>query len=113
FELPASRWRALAERGRHAGLDPTSVLVGAFIEVLRAWSATPEFTVDFRLVGGDRPLASAITATRGGTFIQRVKELQRRAGRDTTATRDTTAPRDTTATRDRTAPRDTTATRDR
>ena len=44
-QLEAPVWRELRERASRAGLTPTGVLCTAWAEVLRVWSAVPEFTL--------------------------------------------------------------------
>ena len=47
--LSPERWRAVRERARQHGVTPASVLATAFAEVLSAWSARPDLTLNLTL----------------------------------------------------------------
>ncbi|HKV06809.1 MAG TPA: condensation domain-containing protein [Thermoanaerobaculia bacterium] len=43
--LDRQSWEGFSQRARNAGLSPTSALTAAFAEVLRLWSARPDFSI--------------------------------------------------------------------
>ncbi|MFD0691983.1 non-ribosomal peptide synthetase [Actinomadura fibrosa] len=47
--LPADRWAAIQQAGRARGLTPATVLMTAFTDVLRAWTAQPAMTLNLTL----------------------------------------------------------------
>jgi len=49
FRLPAERWDELKTRGRRAGLTPSSVLLGAFSEVMSRWSKSLHYGLNLTL----------------------------------------------------------------
>ncbi|MFG2603298.1 amino acid adenylation domain-containing protein [Streptomyces sp. NPDC048514] len=49
FFLPPAVWQALTRTARGTGLTPSAVLAAAFADVLAAWSAQPEVTVNLTL----------------------------------------------------------------
>ncbi|MEU0005703.1 amino acid adenylation domain-containing protein [Streptomyces sp. NPDC006314] len=49
FFLPPATWQALTRTARGTGLTPSAVLAAAFADVLCAWSAQPEATVNLTL----------------------------------------------------------------
>ena len=93
--LDPERWQDFGRRARKAGLSPTSALTAALAEVLRLWSAQPDFTVGF---GGsyrpdlhphlDRALGSftiihLLALEDGpGPFVERARRLQARVTAD-------------------------------
>jgi epothilone synthetase B len=49
FTLEAEAWAALKRRAAEAGLTPASALLAAYAEVVRAWSASPRYTLNVTL----------------------------------------------------------------
>ncbi|QKW37587.1 amino acid adenylation domain-containing protein [Actinomadura sp. NAK00032] len=47
--LPEERWTAVKRTARAHGVTPSAVLMSAFAEVLRQWSAQPDFTLNLTL----------------------------------------------------------------
>ena len=45
YHLPAASWAALQAKANELGVSPTALVLGVFAEVLRAWSASPSFTL--------------------------------------------------------------------
>jgi yersiniabactin nonribosomal peptide synthetase len=92
----ARRWHALKARARQHGATPSSLLMTVFAEVLRAWSAEPDFTLNLTLfnrppvhpdVGhlvGDftTTLLLALQALPDHGFAERLQRLQRRLSED-------------------------------
>ncbi|HSF43442.1 MAG TPA: MFS transporter [Thermoanaerobaculia bacterium] len=93
--LPAEDWKALCVRAAKAGITPTTAVTAAFAEVLRLWSAAPDFSVGF---GGTYrpPIHPHIERTLGsftiihllafedgpGSFLDRARRLQDRVTAD-------------------------------
>lgn len=88
-KLGARRWASLKERGRTAGLTPSALVMAAFAEVIREWSATPRFTLNvaifnrppvhpqIRAVIGNFTSTLLVAATgTDGTFVARARLLQ-------------------------------------
>ncbi|MFE7659497.1 non-ribosomal peptide synthetase [Streptomyces celluloflavus] len=94
--LDAVRWRALTERARAHGVTPSAVLLTCYAQVLGAWSAQPELTVNLTLfdrrevhpdihrVVGDFTslLLVAYRPVPGGSFLDAVRGLQERQWQD-------------------------------
>jgi pyochelin synthetase len=89
--LGADLWNRLKERGRNAGLTPSVVVMAAFAEAIREWSANPSFTLNLAIFNRP-PLHPQIQAVVGnftsnvlvaadrtdGTFRSRAQHLQER-----------------------------------
>lgn len=88
-------WQALSRRARRAGLSPTSAVTAAFADVLRLWSARPDFTVGFggayqpdihphmvRAVGTFTIIHLLALQDDPGTFLERARLLQSRVTAD-------------------------------
>jgi len=93
IEVPV--WRELRARTSRAGLTPTGVLCAAWAEVLRVWSAAPEFTLTVTMfrrlplhpkvneIIGDFTSTLLLECTPGfGGFESRAKTLQARLADD-------------------------------
>lgn len=93
--LAAEDWKALCRRAARAGITPTTAVTAAFAEVVRLWSANPDFSVGF---GGTYrpPIHPHIGRTLGsftiihllafedgpGSFLDRARRLQERIASD-------------------------------
>ncbi|MDP9838382.1 amino acid adenylation domain-containing protein [Neorhizobium huautlense] len=62
--MPAELWAATKKRAAGFGLTPSALLMTAFSEVLRAWSASPRFTLNITLFNR-QPLHPDVTAIVG------------------------------------------------
>ncbi|MEO3785211.1 amino acid adenylation domain-containing protein [Actinocorallia sp. B10E7] len=95
FSLDAGRWAVLKGRAAALSVTPSGLLLTAFAEVLRAWSAEDELTVnvplfdrapihpDVERVIGDFTTTSLLAVTEtGGTFADRARALQGRLWAD-------------------------------
>ena len=94
--LPTAAWERLKERAAQAGLTPSGLLLAAFSEVLRQWSADPRFSINLtlfnrlplhpqvqRLVGDFTSLTLlAVEDWNAPTFEARARALQGRLWRD-------------------------------
>lgn len=87
--LSAQQWASLKERGRTAGLTPSALVMEAFAEVIRAWSAAPRFTLNVAIFNRPpvhpqiRALIGNFTSTvlvaatgTDGTFVSRARLVQ-------------------------------------
>jgi amino acid adenylation domain-containing protein len=52
--LPEERWTAVKRTAQMHGITPSTVLMNAFAEVLRQWSAQPDFTLNLTLFNRPR-----------------------------------------------------------
>ena len=96
FELDAATWQALKKRARQAGLTPSSLLLGAFSEVLNRWSKQAHYCLsltlfnrrdlhpDVGLLVGDftNLLLLEIDGRSGRNFLERTRDIQDRFLRD-------------------------------
>ncbi|MGW1060502.1 amino acid adenylation domain-containing protein [Micromonospora rubida] len=93
--LDPAAWAALKERAHAAGATPSGVVVAAFAEVLRAWSGTDRFTVNFPLFNrlplhpdvdkliGDFTTTSLLAVEKvDGTFAERARSIQQQLFED-------------------------------
>jgi amino acid adenylation domain-containing protein len=94
--LEPEAWQRLKARAREAGLTSSGVLLGAFAEVLSAWSKSPRFTVNVTLfnrlplhpqvndIVGDFTTVNllAVDATAGADFEARAQAVQRQLWED-------------------------------
>ncbi len=94
--LPATRWAAIKDFARQFGVTPSAVLLAAYADVLRTWSAEPDFTLDLTLFNrpqshprmgeliGDFTSVTllAVSAQPGEAFGARVRRLQQQLMRD-------------------------------
>lgn len=93
--LDPQSWQELGRRARKAGLSPTSAVTAAFAEVLRLWSARPDFTVGFggsyrpevhphmaRALGSFTIIHLLAVHDGPGNFLERAKRLQARITAD-------------------------------
>ncbi|MFI9722925.1 amino acid adenylation domain-containing protein [Streptomyces sp. NPDC052396] len=94
--LDATRWAAVKERARRAGLSPSGVLLAAFAEVITAWSARPRYSLmltvfdrppvhpEIGAVVGDFTSLSLLEVdhSRPGDFTVRARRLQSRLWED-------------------------------
>jgi amino acid adenylation domain-containing protein/FkbM family methyltransferase len=87
--LDPAAWELVKTFAARIGLTPSSVVVAAFAEVLRAWSANPRFTIG--VISSDRPpfhpqigqivghftnfMLLAVEDS-SGTFVERARRLQ-------------------------------------
>ena len=89
--LDSRIWQELRRRTRQAGLSPTTLLTATFAEVLRLWSARPDFTLGcggsyrpdihpqmVRTVGNFTTLHLLAAHDGPGTFLERTRRLQAR-----------------------------------
>ncbi|MGC9539619.1 amino acid adenylation domain-containing protein [Streptomyces sp. UG1] len=95
-ELDAERWGRIKARAREHGVTPSTLLLGAYAEVLGTWSESPELTVNLTLfdrqeihpdtnrVLGDFTslLLAAHRPQPGEDWLTRVRGLQERLWRD-------------------------------
>ncbi|WP_436563547.1 amino acid adenylation domain-containing protein [Kitasatospora sp. HPMI-4] len=89
------RWQTLKDRAQRTGITSSGILIAAFCEVVRAWSANDRFTINFplfdrlpvhpqidRLLGDfSNTLLVAVEKT-DGTFRERAQDIQRRLWQD-------------------------------
>ncbi|MFF8961079.1 amino acid adenylation domain-containing protein [Streptomyces sp. NPDC014894] len=94
--LSRERWGAVKETARRHGLTPSAVLMTAFGDVLRRWSAQPDFTLNLTLFNRppvhpqiDRVIGDFTTLTmlemrerRGVSFVDRARAVQSTLMRD-------------------------------
>ncbi|WP_107046756.1 non-ribosomal peptide synthetase [Streptomyces albus] len=94
--LPAGQWAAVKDFARQFGVTPSAVLMTAYADVLRTWSAEPDFTLDLTLFNrpqshprmgeliGDFTSVTllAVPARQGEAFGARVRRLQQQLMRD-------------------------------
>jgi nonribosomal peptide synthetase protein BlmIV len=94
--LAAQDWTRLKAAAAERGLSPSAVLLAAFAEVLTAWSRRPHYSVmltvfnreqlhpDVNRIVGDFTSLSLLEVDhrRGGAFLDRATELQRRLWTD-------------------------------
>ena len=93
--LPAGSWSALKARAGAGGVTPAGLVVAAFAEVLRTWSASDTFTINFPLFNrqpvhrdvdrlvGDFTTTSLLAVDKvDGTFAERARSIQRRLWAD-------------------------------
>ena len=94
--LEPAAWARLKERAREEGLTPSGVLCAAFAEALRAWSATPRFSLNVTLfsrsplhaeiqdIVGDftTTIPLAVEAPAGRGFAGRAQQLRDRLADD-------------------------------
>lgn len=96
FDLPADAWRRLCQLATQHQLTPTSVVMGAFAEVLRRWSRQPDFCINLTLfnrpashpemprIVGDFIAVNVLEVREGAgpAFLDRVRALQQRLWED-------------------------------
>jgi amino acid adenylation domain-containing protein len=94
--VAAPQWSQVKARARATGLTPSLVLCTAFVEVLAAWSKSPQFTLNVTLfhrlplhpevnaVVGDFTSTVLLAVDGGGTgsFIERAQRLQQQLWED-------------------------------
>jgi myxalamid-type polyketide synthase MxaD len=94
--LEPEAWQRLKARAREAGLTSSGVLLGAFAEVLSAWSKSPRFTINVTLfnrlplhpqvndIVGDFTTVNllAVDATAGADFEARARAVQQQLWED-------------------------------
>ncbi|MFI0408237.1 amino acid adenylation domain-containing protein [Actinomadura sp. 3N508] len=94
--LPKDEWRALKGFARERGFTPSAVLMTAFADVLRLWSAQAAFTLNLtlfnrpttheeidRIIGDFTSLTMlAVDTGPDGSFADRVRTLQQRLMRN-------------------------------
>jgi amino acid adenylation domain-containing protein len=93
--IPAGPWQRLADCARESGLIPSVLLTAAFAEVVRCWSGTPDFTLNYPVfhrpdvhpgigsVLGDFTNAVLLAADGSGeTFLDRALALRDQLDRD-------------------------------
>lgn len=93
--LGVQDWQALCGRAARAGITPTTAVTAAFAEVLRLWSATPDFSVGFggtyrppihphigRVLGSFTIVHLLAFEDGPGSFIDRARRLQERIAAD-------------------------------
>ncbi|CAM5281418.1 hypothetical protein GCM10010329_78900 [Streptomyces spiroverticillatus] len=94
--LPAAQWSAVKDSARRLGITPSAVLLTAYADVLRTWSAEPDFTLDLTLFNrpqshprmgeliGDFTSVNllAVPARPGEAFDARARRLQQQLMRD-------------------------------
>ncbi|WP_329241745.1 amino acid adenylation domain-containing protein [Actinoallomurus sp. NBC_01490] len=94
--LPRERWAAVKRSAGRHGVTPSAVLMTAFAEVLRRWSAQPDFTLNLTLFNRpqahpeiDRVIGDFTTLTMlevradaEASFAERAQRVQRQLMRD-------------------------------
>lgn len=93
--IGAGRWQRLTGRAAKLALTPSGLLVAVFAEVLRAWSASDQFTINFPLFGrmpvhpdadrllGDFTSTSLLAVDKAdGDFTGRAQAIQERLWND-------------------------------
>ncbi|MEW9532626.1 amino acid adenylation domain-containing protein [Microbispora sp. NPDC049125] len=88
-QLPVEDWSRLQARGKAASLTPSGIVVAVFAEVLRTWSRSDQFTINFPLFNrlplhpsindliGDFTTTSLLAVEKtDGTFEDRAKSIQ-------------------------------------
>ena len=93
--LGAEDWQALCGRAARAGITPTTAVTAAFAEVLRSWSAAPDFSVGFggtyrppihphieRALGSFTIIHLLALEDGPGSFLDRARRLQERIAAD-------------------------------
>ncbi len=93
--LGAEDWQTLCGRAARAGITPTTAVSAAFAEVLRSWSAAPDFSVGFggtyrppihphieRVLGSFTIIHLLAFEDGPGSFIDRARRLQERIAAD-------------------------------
>ncbi|WP_239121170.1 condensation domain-containing protein, partial [Planomonospora parontospora] len=92
--IPAEQWQAVKDTARGYGLTPSTVLATTFAEVLGAWSARRDMTINFTLfdrrevhpdidrVLGDFTSLLLVAYEPGETWLDGARRLQRRVVRD-------------------------------
>jgi amino acid adenylation domain-containing protein len=92
LRLPAERWEGIKSRARRSGLTLSSLLLGAFSEVLNRWVRTPHYCLNLTLFNrlplheevpsiiGDftNLLVLEVDGRAGGSFVERASRLQAR-----------------------------------
>ncbi|HKH47385.1 MAG TPA: amino acid adenylation domain-containing protein, partial [Thermoanaerobaculia bacterium] len=92
LRLPADRWETIKSRARRSGLTLSSLLLGAFAEVLSRWVRTPHYCLNLTLfnrlplheevpsIVGDftNLLVLEVDGRGGGSFAERASRLQER-----------------------------------
>ncbi|HSF43960.1 MAG TPA: MFS transporter [Thermoanaerobaculia bacterium] len=92
--LSSDAWQRLKERAGWLGVTPSSLLLAAFVEVLRAWSARPQFFFSLEgshwppihpqireIVGNFNTIYIVTADDLAGTFAERVKRLHTQISR--------------------------------
>jgi hypothetical protein len=95
FRMPAQRWNLLKDRAAALSVTPSGIVTAAFTEVLRAWSSSPQFTVnmmcfpriplhrDVKSVLGEFSTSVLVAVDPvGESFAERSLSLQRRIAED-------------------------------
>ncbi|WP_162448499.1 non-ribosomal peptide synthetase [Phytoactinopolyspora mesophila] len=96
-DLDVRTWQRLEAAARAHGLEPSTLLLAAFTEVVRTWSKNAEFTLTLTahepraVVPGlheavgqfSIPSLLEVSAEAGQTFLERAADLQRRMREDT------------------------------
>lgn len=77
--VPAPRWRQLKERAQRFGATPTVLLTTAFADALRAWTKSPDFTLNLTLFNR-LPLHADVPALLGDFTSTSLLAVQARAG---------------------------------
>ena len=94
--VPAPAWQRLKEQARRFGATPTVLLLAAFSETLRAWSKSPDFTLNLTLFNrlpvheevasllGDFTTTNllAVHARAGDSLADRLQRLQQQLAQD-------------------------------
>ncbi|MFC0540618.1 AMP-binding protein [Kutzneria chonburiensis] len=93
--MPAQRWSLLKNRAAALSVTPSGIVTAAFAEVLRAWSSSPQFTVnlmcfpriplhhDVSSVLGEFSTSVLVAVDPvGDSFAERALSLQRRIAED-------------------------------
>ena len=94
--VPAPTWQRLKAQARHFGATPTVLLLAAFSQTLRAWSKSPDFTLNLTLFNrlpvhedvasllGDFTTTNllAVHARMGDSFVDRLQRLQQQLAQD-------------------------------
>ncbi|WP_235037049.1 non-ribosomal peptide synthetase [Actinomadura sp. K4S16] len=94
IRVPAEQWQAVKDTARRHGLTLSTVLATAFAEVLGAWSARRDMTINLTLfdrrrvhpdidaVLGDFTSLLLVAYEPGDTWLESARRLQRRVARD-------------------------------